>query len=76
MKARDGPKYFAGERLTIADFVIVSHYLCYAFNDFNKKPIVDQARAFVEETPIVCAYVDRVKEAIASYLAIRPGSLV
>ena len=68
---RGNPTYFAGDRLTIADFVLANHYLSYAFNETNEKDIVATAKATVAETPNVGEYMERVKAQIAGYLEVR-----
>ena len=68
---RGGPTYFAGDRLTIADFVLVSNYLSYAFNEASLKPITQTQAATVAQTPVVIGYIERVKAQIPGYLAVR-----
>uniref|UniRef100_A0A7S3MRB2 GST N-terminal domain-containing protein n=1 Tax=Favella ehrenbergii TaxID=182087 RepID=A0A7S3MRB2_9SPIT len=66
-----GTTFFAGDRLTIADFVILSHFLSMAFNEANDKPIVATAAATVAETPIIGEYCERVKAQLGDYIASR-----
>ena len=75
MLTKNGTKYIAGERLTIADFVILSHYMSYAWNEACQKPIVEAHAATVAETPIVVQYCDRVKVELGESLAYR-GSYI
>ena len=61
--------FFAGARLTIADFIIFSHYMSMAFNDGCTKPVKDLAAAKVAETPAVGEYITRMKAEMADYMA-------
>ena len=71
--AERGPNatFFAGDRLTIADFIIFSHYMSMSHNDGNTKPIKDRAAAKVAETSVVEEYITRMKAEMADYLVIR-----
>jgi len=47
-------KFFAGRRLSIADFTLFSHYLCMSHNEAAKgKAVKKEALKVVKKTPIV-----------------------
>ena len=71
-KLTDGGKDFiAGDRLTIADMVILSHYLCLAINPACELPCVAARAAVVNGSEIVTAYLERCKVQLADFMAIR-----
>ena len=63
-----GQAFFAGNRLTIADFVLFSHYMSMVYNDFNKRKVVKTAQKEVAKTPIIGKYVAHMKKVMSSYL--------
>ena len=63
--------FIAGPRLTIADFVIASLYLSLAFNEGNDREVRTLTGQKVSETPIVVAYLEKVKGELADYMATR-----
>ena len=63
--------FIAGPRLTIADFVIASLYLSLAFNEGNDREVRTLTGQKVTETPIVVAYLEKVKAELADYMATR-----
>ena len=65
-----GKNYFAGDKLTIADFTILAHYLQMPQSD-SPKACTASCAALVAETPVVGAYLERVKAHVADYLAAR-----
>ena len=67
----EGVTFLAGDRLTIADFTIFSHYMSMSHNDACELPIKPAAAAKVAETPVVEAYIARMKVAMADYMSTR-----
>ena len=68
IKVGAGRKFIASDRLTIADFVVLSHYLTLAFNDAVQSDGIVQRRNIASSSPEVNAYLDRVKAEIVDYL--------
>ena len=68
-------KFFAGDRLTIADFLILSIYLRFT-DEANQKNVRSQAQAKIDEISSVTAYIDKVKTEMASYVAQREGKVI
>ena len=68
-------KFFAGDRLTIADFVILSIYMRFT-DQTNKKNVRSQAQAKIDEISSITTYVDKVKTEMASYVAQREGKVI
>ena len=69
-------KFFAGKRLTIADFTLVSHYLSMSHNEASDKQVKNDARKVVKKTPIVENYISNVQKAMARYMAQRPSFII
>ena len=69
MLTKNNTTYFAGERLTIADFVILCHYLSFTQNPACEKPITQAHAATAASTPVVGEYCERVKAQVADYIA-------
>ena len=68
---KNNTTFFAGDRLTIADFVILSTYLCSAWNESCDKPIVQAHAETAAATPIIGQYCDRVKAELGDIIAQR-----
>ena len=67
-----GANFFAGNRITIADFVIFSVYLSNVLNEAAEETTLrDQFAAALESTPKVREYIERMKAENASFLAVR-----
>ena len=66
-----GKPFIAGDRLTIADFVVLSHYLCLAFNDACEHAVVAAHAEAARGEGIVMEYLERVKAEVAPFLATR-----
>ena len=64
--------FFAGDRMTIADFVMFSCYISFVDNPGCIRPECQAALAAkMEATPLVQAYIGRMKTAMPEYMAIR-----
>ena len=66
----DSAQFIAGDRLTIADFAVLSAYLTFAVAGKQCKPTL-ACKAKVEESPAVLAYIERVKAEIPQYMTDR-----
>ena len=56
--------------------VVFSHYMALIYNESFDKPVARRAKALVEETPDIVAYIERIKPEFQSYLATRISGVV
>ena len=72
-----GSPYMAGDRITIADFLIFSLYMTIIFNESTGAPdVMAQFAATLADTPKVNEYVARMKQEMAAVLAQRGAYVV
>ena len=70
--ASQNTRFFASDRLTIADFVVFSTYMCLVENEATTVPEIQAAlAATMADTPKVNAYIATMKQEMANYLANR-----
>ncbi len=73
--ARTGSTFIAGNRITIADFVVFATYASMAINEFTEGTEHIQAAfaATLESTPKVREYIERMKTELAGHMSQRSG---
>ena len=76
MLTSHGKPFIAGDRMTIADFVVLSQYLSLAFNDACEQPIVASHGEAVRSSTTVMEYLERGKAELADYMSTRKAYFV
>ena len=76
--AAHGKDFLAGDKITIADFLIFSAYQCVVLNAATSRPTLTAAlTAGIEKTPFIQKWLDRLSEdaALKEWLATRPVAI-